>query len=192
MSRLLFALELRRQISKIFFYRILRITTDRLIHEPFNHEWPCQNRIRIFGLEIQCTMYQSNNKFSNKNCLCMEGFQTKSNERTYDKWNFKSKISSIFRDDQVTDGWMSHLFGVKLNLSIIICKYVFLSREIIFHLHVFFHVFLCFREIKNRLSQVFLRSSVFSTSIFLPSVIIEVQNGKGVLNRLVLCKVVIL
>ena len=59
----------------------------------------------------------------------------------------------------------------------------FLSREIIFHLHVFFHVFLCFREIKNRLSQIFLRSNVFSSSIFLPNVIIEVQNGNGVLNR---------
>ena len=29
------------------------------------------------------------------------------------------------------------------------CKYVFLFRKILFHSHVFFHVFLCFHDIKN-------------------------------------------
>ena len=51
---------------------------------------------------------------------------------------------SIFHVDQVTDGWMSHVFGVKLSLSII-----FLVSRIFFHSHVFLHVFLCFHEIKN-------------------------------------------
>ena len=63
--------------------------------------------------------------------------------RTFDKWNFKPKISSIFHVDQVTDGWMSHVFGVKLSLSII-----FLSRESFF-IHTFsFTCFFVFMKLK--------------------------------------------
>ena len=63
--------------------------------------------------------------------------------RIFDKWNFKPKISSIFHVDQVTDGWMSHVFGVKLSLSII-----FLSRESFF-IHTFsFTCFFVFMKLK--------------------------------------------
>ena len=32
---------------------------------------------------------------------------------TYVKWNFKPQISSIFHFDQVSDGLMAHVLGVK-------------------------------------------------------------------------------
>ena len=35
-------------------------------------------------------------------------------ETTYDKWNLKPQISSIFHFDRVSDGQMSHILGVKL------------------------------------------------------------------------------
>ena len=111
-------------------------------HEQFNHEWPCQNGIRIFGLEIhlayiQCTylhhkfFWHAQSKFSNRNdILCARrDLKEKCDVRSYDKWNFKSTISSLFHFDQVTDGWMSHVLGVKLNLSIIVNIFFFVSRN---------------------------------------------------------------
>ena len=31
---------------------------------------------------------------------------------TYDKWNFKPQISSIFHFVQVSDSWLAHILGV--------------------------------------------------------------------------------
>ena len=45
----------------------------------------------------------------------MEEFPKKScGISTYDEWNFKPQISSIFHFDRVSDGRMRHVLGVKL------------------------------------------------------------------------------
>ena len=58
-------------------------------------------------------------KFSNKNYIVStwRNFQKKScGIFTYDNWNFKPQISSIFQFDRASDGGMAHVLGVnKLN-----------------------------------------------------------------------------
>ena len=34
-------------------------------------------------------------------------------KKTYDKWNFKPEVSSIFHFDRESDGRMAHVLGVK-------------------------------------------------------------------------------
>ena len=52
----------------------------------------------------------------------MEKFPKKScGISTYDKWNFKPQILSIFHFDQVSDGRMAHAVFVKANLENLLC-----------------------------------------------------------------------
>ena len=41
---------------------------------------------------------------------------------TYDKWNFKPQISSIFHFDLASDGRMAHVLSVKTNTLSKVCK----------------------------------------------------------------------
>ena len=51
--------------------------------------------------------------------MCMEEFPKKNSYgiSTYDNWNFKPQISSIFHFDRVSDGQMAHILSVKWTIS---------------------------------------------------------------------------
>ena len=64
--------------------------------------WRCFVRIRAHNLNFEVDKFKS--------ALAYYIFTTLS---TYDKWNFKPQISSIFHFDRASDGRMAHLLGVK-------------------------------------------------------------------------------
>ena len=75
--------------------------------KPFSIKW-------IYLIERRS--FDQKNKFSKKMTWCAHGvnFQKSScGISTYDKWNFKPQISSIFHFDWVSDGQMAHVLGVK-------------------------------------------------------------------------------
>ena len=88
-------------------------------------------------------------KFSNKNdmvCCAWRNFQKYScGISTYDKWNFKPQISSIFHFDWVSDSRVAqaHVLGVKL---VLICTFLWFMitviHELCFACLVFYFIFL--------------------------------------------------
>ena len=75
--------------------------------KPFSIKWIYLKKRRNFDQKY---------KFCNKNDMvcARRNFQKNScNISSYDKWNFKPQISSIFHFDRVGDGQMAHVLGVK-------------------------------------------------------------------------------
>ena len=72
------------------------------------------NKGRIFAWNYKCR---------NKNgllCAWRDFQKNLCDVSTYDKWNFKPQISSIFHFERVSDGWMAHVLGVNVNTIFIL------------------------------------------------------------------------
>ena len=86
----------------------ISIDAKQLKCKPFNCHLSSQNGMWMkFNIHLWYVDTPQTLKMASR----MEGFQKKCGVPTYDKWNFKSQISSIFYFDWVSGGWNSSHIG---------------------------------------------------------------------------------